>query len=304
MDALMTKVSGNRRVAPAPKHAPPAPRVYPLGHSRRELDRLAVQAQRLAEDTVVLLKRAGIREGQRVLDIGCGPGDVSFHVADLVGPTGRVVGLDASADAIDAARARARDLGYHNVDFITGALGTYEDFAGFDAIVGRLILIYVDDPVAVLRGLRSCLRPGGLIVLQEPDGDTVGCMPECPLFLRMRSWVLAAFERAGSRVNLGSTLGGILRSAGYAVEGSFAWQPSLVGPTLVHLDWFAELVRTLLPIIVREGIATEQEVDVETLTARLYAEASALDAMVFKPRFVGVWARSESNTSIRPARRR
>ena len=95
-------------------------RVYPLGHSPAELDRLAIQAQRLAEDSVTLLRRAGIAPGQRVLDIGCGPGDLSLHAAELVGPQGRVVGIDASAAAIDAARTRAAKLGCGNVEFVTG----------------------------------------------------------------------------------------------------------------------------------------------------------------------------------------
>jgi len=291
MDAVMMR--SDRQEQTSVRSLPvPARRIYPLGHSDQELERLALQARRLADDTVMLFRRAGIREGQRVLDIGCGPGDVSFHVADLVGPKGRVVGLDASATALAAARARAWKIGYRNVDFVEGAVGAFRDVAGFDVIVGRLILMYVDDPVQALRGLRASLRPGGLVVLQEPDGSTACSAPDCPLFLRMKSWIMAAFERSGSRVNLGSSLGAILRRAGYSIEGSFSWQPSLVGPTLAHMDWFADLVRTLLPIIVQEGIATAEEVDVETLAARLCAEATALDAMVFKPRFVGIWARN------------
>ena len=82
------------------------------------------------------------------------------------------------------------------------------------------------------------------------------------------------------------------------MEGSYAWQPSLIGPTLAHLDWFVELLRTLLPIVVGQGIATEEEIDIDTLEERLHAEATALDAMVFQPRFVGVWARSEAEVHV------
>jgi len=283
-------------------HTAPA-RVYPLGHSPQELDRLTIQAQRLAEDSVTLLRRAGITKGQRVLDIGCGPGDLSFHAAELVGPKGRVVGIDASAAALDAARMRAARLGYENVEFIACDLEEESAFRGFDAIIGRLVLMYVSDPVVVLRRLRAALRPGGLIVLQEPDGETAGSTPDCPLFRRMRGWILTAFEAAGSLVNLGSSLGGMLRRAGYSVEGSYVWQPALVGTTLANIDWFVDLVRTLMPIIERRGIATAEEIDIDTLGARLFAEATTLDAMLFKPRFVGIWARNDAGAIAAPRSR-
>jgi SAM-dependent methyltransferase len=284
----------------AAKHAP---RVYPLGHSPQELDRLTIQAQRLAEDSVTLLRRAGITNDQRVLDIGCGPGDLTFHAADLVGPKGRVVGVDASAAAIDAARTRAASLGYENVEFITCDLDEEPALHGFDAIVGRLVLMYVGDPIALLRRLRTGLRPGGLVVLQEPDGATAGSTPDCPLFLRMKSWIIAAFETSGSRINLGSSLGGMLRRAGYSVEGSYVWQPALVGATLANIDWFVDLVRTLMPIIESRGIATAEDIDIDTLGARLFAEATTLDAMLFKPRFIGVWARNDTGAGVAPGRR-
>jgi hypothetical protein len=113
----------------------------------------------------------------------------------------------------------------------------------------------------------------------------------------MKGWVLAAFDAAGSLVNLGSSLGGMLRRAGYAVEGSYVWQPALVGSSLAQVDWFVDLVRTLMPIMESRGIATAEEIDIDTLGARLFAEATTLDAMLFKPRFVGIWARNAAGAA-------
>ena len=73
---------------------------YVLGHSRPEIDRLQRQAEMLRPITERLLVAAGVEPGMRVLDIGCGPGDVSTLIADLVGPTGSVVGIDPSAEAL------------------------------------------------------------------------------------------------------------------------------------------------------------------------------------------------------------
>lgn len=270
-----------------------APPAYPLGHSEREMDRLTAQALRLANDTGTLFERAGLSEGQRVLDIGCGAGDVSFLAADFVGAGGRVVGIDAASDAIDAARARAARRGLGNVEFRVCDLGgPLPGLTGFDVVVGRLVLMYVGDPVAVLVRLRACLKPGGLIVLQEPDGETAGAWPECPLLTRVKGWIMEAFLQSGTIVNLGSELGSMLARAGYSVEGSLVSQPSLVGRTLSGIDWFADVLRALLPVVVAKGIATAEEVDIDTLATRLHDEALARDAMVFKPRFIGIWARN------------
>ena len=66
---------------------------YVLGHSAQELERLSTQARLYEPFTVQFFRNAGIQAGMRVLDVGCGSGDVSFLVA-LVGPTGQVVGVD------------------------------------------------------------------------------------------------------------------------------------------------------------------------------------------------------------------
>jgi ubiquinone/menaquinone biosynthesis C-methylase UbiE len=140
-----------------------------LAHAVRELERLAVQARELATHTATLFRRAGIAAGHRVLDLACGPGDVSFIAADIVGPSGHVVGVDRSAVATDAARDRARRVGHLNVTFKAGDVSDLTIAGDFDAIVGRLVLPHLPDPVRAFRLLRRYLRPQGLIVLQEDD---------------------------------------------------------------------------------------------------------------------------------------
>jgi cyclopropane fatty-acyl-phospholipid synthase-like methyltransferase len=80
---------------------------YVLGHSEDELRRLALQAAFWGELTEEVLRRAGIRAGMHVLDIGSGAGDVAILAARLVGPSGSVLGIDRSQDAVGRASARA-----------------------------------------------------------------------------------------------------------------------------------------------------------------------------------------------------
>jgi ubiquinone/menaquinone biosynthesis C-methylase UbiE len=271
--------------APAPVQAP-AP-----GHSERELERLSIQARDLAAHTTVLFRRAGIVPSHRVLDIGCGPGDVSFIAADLVGPTGRVVGIDRSPSAVNTARERALRGGHENVEFHVGDVTDVILPTQFDAIVGRLVLMYLPDPARALAHLQTFLRPHGIVVLQEGDPRTIDSEPECPLVTQIRDWMIAAFERTGCATNMGSRLSKVLHEAGFRPEGSWVSQPSYVGTGLSRLDWFADLTRTLVPTLEKAGIASPDSIQTDTLAARLVAEAHARHAIVYAPRLVGVWAR-------------
>jgi precorrin-6B methylase 2 len=97
----------------SPQHAPS----YPLGYSSNESDRLERQGAFLNELTAEVLKRAGLRPGMRILDVGCGMGDVTLLAALLVGPTGSVVGIDRDAEGMNRARARAAAAEVANVEF-------------------------------------------------------------------------------------------------------------------------------------------------------------------------------------------
>jgi ubiquinone/menaquinone biosynthesis C-methylase UbiE len=140
-----------------------------LGHAANELQRLALQGQYWGEATLELLQRAGVASGLRLLDVGCGAGDVALLAAGLVGDSGSVVGVDRSPEAIAAAAARASATSTPHVQFLHADLETVELQTPFDAIVGRFILMYFADPAATLRRLARLLRPGSIVAFLEFD---------------------------------------------------------------------------------------------------------------------------------------
>ncbi len=91
---------------------------YALGHADVEVRRLLLQGRLYNDYTEHALRLAGLRPGMRVLDIGCGPGDVSFLAARLVGPTGSVLGVDAAPVMVELARDRATEKGLRTVYFM------------------------------------------------------------------------------------------------------------------------------------------------------------------------------------------
>ena len=124
---------------------------YVLGHEDAELARLEHQAGILAPATEAILRMAGLAPGMRVLDLGTGLGDVAFAAAGIVGPAGEVVGIDQSRSVVARATSRAEERGLDNVGFEVGDVGTWHDGSRFDAVVGRLILLYCPDQPAVIR---------------------------------------------------------------------------------------------------------------------------------------------------------
>jgi ubiquinone/menaquinone biosynthesis C-methylase UbiE len=135
-------------------------RTYLMGRSEAETRRLMAQHRLYGPFTRRLLEDAGIEEGMKVLDVGSGAGDVALLAADLVGPTGSVVGVDQDPEVLEIASARTEASGLTNVSFHAGDLCESVPDGNFDAVVGRLVLLYVPDPAKTLRGLVEHLVPG------------------------------------------------------------------------------------------------------------------------------------------------
>ena len=115
---------------------------YTMGRSKEEEDRLIQQSQLYDAVTRRMLHSAGLAGGMKVLDIGSGTGDVAMTAAELVGPEGSVVGVDMNPEILETARARAGQAGFANIEFVAGDARTLDLGDDFDALIGRLVLMY------------------------------------------------------------------------------------------------------------------------------------------------------------------
>ena len=241
------------------------------GIGEDEVARLEVQGAAIAPATRMIFAEAGIRPGMRILDIGCGAGDVTFVAADLVGPDGSVVGVDRSPDALARARLRAGQRGLTQVQFIEGDINDPAPGGPFDAIVERLALWLVPDPAALLRRQAEVLRPGGLVVPIEIDLSTIRSLPENPLLTQVKSWLVESFAKAGMSM-LGPRLRTIVEEAGLRPLGMIGVQPHFGYGDEVGLAYLMESMRVAEPLIVGTGVATAEEIGMETLEQRLRDE--------------------------------
>lgn len=237
-----------------------------------------------------LLSDAGVTPGMHVLDVGCGRGDVALMLADIVGDHGRVVGVDRDANAITVAKARARALGLTNLAFAVKDLDAVSlDLGPFDAVIGRRVLMYLPDPARVVAALASLLRPGGLVVFQEHDATVgPGLGGQLPLHEQVHDWIWKTVAGEGGDTRMGLHLHGALTRAGLVVEQVRADAVILtptVSPPIVAI------VRAMLPRLAAQGVARQQDVDIETLEARLANERRAANATCIWDMAFGAWAR-------------
>jgi SAM-dependent methyltransferase len=259
---------------------------YVLGSDEAEVERLDQQAAAIAPATALLLRAAGIGPGMRVLDLGTGPGHVAFLVAELVGPGGSVLGIDQSEVLLEIAESRR---GGGNVAFEQQDARTFLAEQPFDAIVTRLLLFHLPDAVDVLRHHRQNLRPGGRMLAIDYDIGASRAEPPVELAATVLRWVEAGFRAAGADPRIGARLGPMLRAAGYEDVAGFGVQGYLQ-PDERPERLLAGVARSLAPQILASGIATEEELGLDTLDARLAEAVAAEGSVVLPPCVAGAWA--------------
>jgi len=237
-----------------------------------------------------MLIDAGIGPGMSVLDVGCGSGDVSLLLAKLVGNEGHVTGIDRDGPSLEIARERVSKLRLRNINFIQQDVCSLSSGPGpFDAAVSRRVIMYLSDPVDAIRRIAGTVRPGGVVALLEHDATMVpGRMKPLPLQEQVSGWIRKTIEREGADIHIGFDLPLILGQAGLTVEHiraeAIIQTPDTNYPTVA-------IIRAMLPRIIQKGVATEEEIDLETLEQRLIDERAKANSVYVSDMVFTVWAR-------------
>jgi SAM-dependent methyltransferase len=157
-----------------------------------------------------------LRPGQRLLDVGSGPGTITVDLAERVSP-GRVTALETSQDALQHTRAEAERAGCGTIDFAVGDVHAL-DFpsATFDVVHAHQVLQHVADPVAALREMIRVCKPGGVVAARDGDYSGFTWYPESPGLSRWRELYLAAARANGGEPDAGRRLLSWAQAAGSA----------------------------------------------------------------------------------------
>jgi ubiquinone/menaquinone biosynthesis C-methylase UbiE len=259
---------------------------YALGSTDAEHQRLIRQAKWLVAHTERLFCEAGIGPGQRVLDLGSGVGDVALVAGRSVGPAGEVVGIERDPRSIARANARMAEAGLRNVSFTESDAAEIPGDKPFDAAVGRYILMFLPDPVSVLRSLSRLVRPGGILAFQEPCWKSfLQQSARLPLWSSAASLLVETFRRSGTNTEMGPALSRVFEEAGLPA-------PSTHTDTLLGAEqWLPDCLHSLRPQMTKLKLSLEPLGDFETLSERLQTEVKAFKTTTPLPELVSAWSR-------------
>jgi ubiquinone/menaquinone biosynthesis C-methylase UbiE len=210
-------------------------------------------------------------------------------VARLVGPAGEIVAVERDRNSIAKARARVAEAGFHNVSFNESNVNEIENEKPFDAAVGRFILMYLPDPVATLRSVSQLVRPGGVIVFQEPTWvPVIAHLQALPLWFATAS-IIDKTMRLSANHDMGAELYHTFVEAGLPPPTVRLELPMGKAPYLAR--WYYDTLCSLVPQVQQSNMSIESLGDLDTLVQRLQEEVEKSKTVACWFASVGAWCR-------------
>ncbi len=243
-----------------PAAAPLPEREYVLGTDEAELQRLSFQHRLWSETASAHWRRAGIAPGMTVLDLGCGPGFVTRDLAQLLGPTGRVIAIDASQRYIDFVNRTPAPPGAAPIDARVGDAHDPDiPPASIDAAYSRWVFTFLPEPGRAIAGVARALKPGATFSIHDyHQWEEIFWGPANDTMASVRRAVLSSYKAAGSDTRIGQKLPGLMRDAGLLVRDIFPIQ--MIGrPGDALWQWPRTYFKSFLPRLVAGGHMTEGE---------------------------------------------
>jgi SAM-dependent methyltransferase len=280
------------QVTPGPGAGP-----YALATGAAAAPRLHILHALYGEGTRRVLREAGVEHGMRVADFGCGVGTAMDVLSELVGPEGHVVGVDASAAQLAAARERFNGRSA-NVSFVeASATATGLPPASFDLVYCRFLLIHLPEPERALAEMCALLKPGGTLVCEDGDLTSAGSEPPSALSLFAHLWGRLGPKR-GVDYTLGRRLFQMVRAVGFpAPEVSFNQPVVARGENKRFLELS---VAEAGPGFVEARLVTAEQLD--NILVQMRALAADCSVLAVMPRMTQVWARKPAGPAEAPAR--
>ncbi|MBS0198756.1 MAG: methyltransferase domain-containing protein [Planctomycetes bacterium] len=238
---------------------------YVLGTGSDESVRLGLQHRLWSAATHILWERAKIQPGQTVLDLGCGPGHAAMDLAQIVGPTGRVIAMDESASFLKQLHDNAVSRKFHHVERVLGDVQDMESVlpgeqGQVDAAYIRWVFCFVPRPEDVVKGLAKVLKPGGRVAVQDYFNyeRCLTLAPRREAFTKVINAVAASWRSRGGDTDIMGKLPGMFLKNGFRIEHlDVVQRMARPGSSLWH--WPNSFWQTFVPKLVETGFITGED---------------------------------------------
>ncbi len=240
---------------------------YILGTGIEELERLAIQHRLWASATSAAWDRAGIGLGHSVLDFGCGPGNVSFDLAQLVGREGKVYGIDQSRRFVNYVNQQAKN---NHIPQIEARLGSAEEVAAifpeknnFDFVYARWLLCWLPNPERAIEQVFQLLKPGGKFIIHDYfNWGTMAMAPRSAAFEKAVRACVETFDEAGGDIEIAARLPKILKEQGFSISHKQVHQKIAWGGTYgSDVWWMITFFRNFVPRLKEMGKLSGEEAE-------------------------------------------
>lgn len=213
-------------------------------------------------------------------------------VAKLVGPSGRVVGIERDAKSIARAKLRVAQAGFSNISFLQTNVSEISSAGPFDAAVGRFILMFLPDPLSVLKSVARLVRPGGVLAFQEPTWVPMLAMAKrLPLWSRVLGAIHETFLRSGVNPEMGVDLYRSFQEIGLAAPKMHI--DMLLGADTGLISIFTDLLSSIHPLLEQHKGHIDELGDFDTVSERVQAEIASANTVVGFVPIVSLWARRD-----------
>jgi SAM-dependent methyltransferase len=270
---------------------------YVLGRTSEEYQRLRWQARLWEQITAQALDRVGLTQGMRCLDVGCGPGEVMRLMAERVGASGCVTGLDNDGRLGREARDVLRATVPGQVEFIHADAEATDEVPGgpFDLVYARLLLLHLRDPVAMIRKMYAWTRPGGVMLVQDYDCAPMSIVPPLATWKEFERVFYGVPEKVGRDLRIGRKL-----PLHFATAGVGEPDGTDVGGLLLPLaeigGMFHSVYQSMQPAALRFGLTTEAAG--QAFTAEITEASRQRRGVGMSPLIVGAWKYKPSATDV------
>ncbi|MCD6011535.1 MAG: ubiE 5 [Flavipsychrobacter sp.] len=258
---------------------------YIISGGQQGKSRLDVLSHVLQDYTKSLLEKHGVSKGISFLDVGCGGGNVSAMVADMVGENGLVTAIDFDESIIALAKQDAEAIGRKNVTF--NAMSAYElpYNKEFDVAYARFLLSHLEDPLAVLQRMKQGVKPGGRVIVEDVQFSGHFCHPYCNAFCRYVEYYMKVAEHKGANAEIGPMLVSLFREAGFNEIGFDMIQPCFNTGEGKWMAWLT--LDRIKETLINEQIAFRDEI--VALLHEIEDFTNDQNTVISMPRIFRVW---------------
>lgn len=231
---------------------------YILNTNTQARDRLTLQHQLYAKSSINLLKEAGISKGGTGLEIGCGSGEMTLELAELIGVEGALLAIDLSQDQLDHVQNLTNK--HKNIRFKQWDVNYLSDLnEQFDFIYCRMVLHYLKDAYSAILQMKNCLRPGGILICEEPSiFDSTFCSPPSKAYEQFTQWIRSCFTLNKCDFEIAHCLEQECSAAGFKVKHHTLFQPLL--RTAKEKQIYSMALQDVRPQLINLNIATQEEI--------------------------------------------